>query len=365
MDERDRIVLTERETLSYTNSSVTNTRSVVAANHGSHGSTKTRTPDGFVTSEAMFGRRLQRRIKRHLPAIMGLLVLRRRLCVNNRMPLPFDPAARQAFVGTSDVAAHFIDCGAMNVGLTLSPGERLVITDDLLNGTVGDLAAMSMAAIVSRDSQIGRAAVISLGFATSRANRNTRERYELLFELIEKETFDDSVRASIDTLIAAQFREAQINELVHELGGATAPARQRYQQFLEIVRLLEAERISQQAFLDEFVDFTCAVAGKLDFGIFAMCVDRLFISNNIPLSIKTVLFGQVLKYPPLVRKELVSGLLSSAKAPDALVEFAHTAMAGAMTGDERKEIVLVTLLKRSWQMQRAIGGTHQRAPAIL
>ncbi len=279
------------------------------------------------------------------------------------MAIPFDLAARPPFDGVSDLAAHFIECGALNVGLTLAPGERLAITDDLLNGTVGDVAAMSMAAIVSRDSQIARAAVISLGFATSRSHRSKRARYERLFELIEQQAFDDSVRESIDTLIAARFREAQINDLVRELGGAIAPARQRYQEFLEIVRLLEAKRISEQAFLDEFTDFTRAVAGKLDFGIFAVCVGRLFIGDRIPLLIKTVLLRQVLRYPPLVRKELVSALLSSPEAPGPLVEFAHTAMADVMTRDEIKEIVLVTLLKQSWQMRRASGGTQRPVAA--
>ena len=281
------------------------------------------------------------------------------------MAIPFDLAARPPFDGVSDLAAHFIECGALNVGLTLAPGERLVITDDLLNGTVGDLGAMSMAAIVSRDSQLARAAVISLGVAASRVRPAKRERYERLFALIEQAAFDDSVREPIDALIAARFREAQITELVHELGGAIAPARQRYQEFLEIVRLLVAKRISEQAFLDEFVDFTQAVAGKLDFGIFAMCVGRLFSNERIPLLIKTALVRQVLKYPPRVRKELVSALLSSDEVPPPLVEFTRTAMAGAMTRDEMKEIVLVTLLKRSWQMQRAMGGTRSPVPTPL
>jgi hypothetical protein len=275
------------------------------------------------------------------------------------MAIPFDLAARPPFVGSSDLAAHFIECGALNVGLTLAPGERLVITDDLLNGTVGDAAAISMAAIVSRDTQLARAAVISLGVVTSRASRSRRERFEQLFALIEDTVFDDTVRESVDALIASRFRDAQINELIQELGGDIAPARQRYQNFLGIVRLLESGRIPQSAFLDEFAEFTRAVAGKLDFGIFALCVERLFVSERIPIPVKLLLFGQVLKYPPLVRKELVSALLCSDEAPDPLVEFAESAMGEAMTHDERKEIVLVTLLKRTWQRRRATdGGSH-------
>lgn len=269
------------------------------------------------------------------------------------MAILTDPFPHLPLDATSDLAAHFIECAALNVGLTLAPGARLVITDDLLGAT--DVAATSMAAIVSRDSQIARAAVISLGFAASRAQRSKRDRYERLFELIEHEAFDDGVRVSIESLVAASFRKAKIDELVQELGGAIASARQRYQEFLGIVRLLIAKQITQPAFLDEFVEFTVAVAGKLDFGIFAMCVQRMFISDNIPLLIKVALFRQVLKYPPLVRKELVSALLSSAEVPSAMVEFAHTAMAAAMTRDERREVVLVTMLKQSWRMRRTVG----------
>ena len=35
--------------------------------------------------------------------------------------------------------------------------------------------------------------------------------------------------------------------------------------------------------VDEFLDFTRQVAGKLDFGIYAMCVDRLFASDRISI----------------------------------------------------------------------------------
>lgn len=272
------------------------------------------------------------------------------------MSIPFDLAARPPFKGVSDLARHFVDCGAINAGLSLAPGERLVITDDLLNGTIADHAAMSMAAIVSRDSQIARAAIIPLGFAAGRADRETRERYERLFQLIEEAAFDDSVRQSVEALVAARFRDAQIQDLVHDLGGAIAPARQRYQDFLEIIRLLVAKRISEQAFVDEFVDFTRCVAGKLDFGIYTMCVDRLFTSENIPLAVKTILFSEVLNYPPLIRKELVANLLSSTSVPAELVGFARRRLGDSLTHEQLKEIFLFSTLKAAWQAQRALRG---------
>jgi hypothetical protein len=253
-----------------------------------------------------------------------------------------------------DLAQHFMECGALNTNLSLAPGERLIITDDLLNGTIGDLAAVSMAAIVARDSQVARAAIIPLGYAAHRAGRKERPRYERLFQLIEETAFDVTVRDAADALIFARFREAQIRDLAAQLGGSIGPARQRYRAFLEVVRLLADKRISEQGFIDESVEFTRAVAGKLDFGIYAMCVDRLFVSDNIPLVVKSVLLKEILGYPPLIRKELLTNLLSSSTAPGELLEFARGELAGVLTHDQIREVFLFTTLKLVWQAQSTL-----------
>ena len=83
---------------------------------------------------------------------------------------PSDPLAARP----SDLATHFMECGALNTNLSLAPGERLVITDDLLNGTVGDVASLSMAAIVARDSQVARAAMLPLSVAASKVSAHHR-----------------------------------------------------------------------------------------------------------------------------------------------------------------------------------------------
>lgn len=264
-------------------------------------------------------------------------------------PRPSRPAALSP---ASDLAAHFMECGALNTNLTLAPGERLVITDDLLNGRVGDLAAISMAAIVARDSQVAKAAVLPLGMAASKVAAKDRGKYERLFALIEETAFDDGVRETAEALIAARFRESQIKEIAAELGGTVGPARERYRAFLEVVKLLTAKKISESLFLDEFLEFTRAVAGKLDFGIYALCVDRLFVSPRIPIMVKLSLLREVCKYPPLVRKELITNLLASETAEPELIRYARQEVAGVVSRDQLTEIMLFTTLKLAWAAQR-------------
>ncbi|MBF0324276.1 hypothetical protein A6A05_04360 [Magnetospirillum moscoviense] len=251
-----------------------------------------------------------------------------------------------------DMAAHFMECGALDTNLTLAPGARLVITDDLLNGTVGDLAALSMAAIVGRDAMVAKAAVLPLGIAASKLGVADRARYERLFALIEETAFDSGVRESAEAMIHSRFRENQIKELAAEIGGTVGPARQRYRSFLEVVKLLAEKKISEALFLDEFLEFTRAVAGKLDFGIYALCVDRLFVSSQVPIMVKASLCKEVCKYPPLVRKELITNLLSSPKADRELVDYARQEVAKVLTHDQLTEIVLFTTLKLAWAAQR-------------
>ncbi|MDA8230538.1 MAG: hypothetical protein M0006_04285 [Magnetospirillum sp.] len=255
-----------------------------------------------------------------------------------------------------DLAAHFMDCGSLDTNLTLGPGGRLVITDDLLDGTVDDLAAISMAAVVARDSMVARAAILPLGMAASRVGDRNRAKYEKLFALIEDSAFDTGARESAEVLIHSRFREAQIRELAEELGGTIQPARQRYRAFLDIIRQLAEKRISERSFLEEFLDFTRAVAGKLDFGIYAMCVDRMFTSARIPMGVKLSLLREILNYPPLVRRELMTSLMASPSAPPELRRHAEREMAGTMSHDQLTEIVLFTTLKLAWQAQRKAPG---------
>lgn len=252
----------------------------------------------------------------------------------------------------SDLASHFMECGSLNANLTLAPGERMVITDDLLNGRVPDFASMSMAAIVARDGQVAKAAILPLSLAVTKVTGKMREKYERLFALIEDTAFDNSAREAAEHLIAARFRESQIKEIAAELGGSVGPARQRYRAFLEIVKLMAARKISEPMFLDEFMDFTRNVAGKLDFGIYALCVDRLFGAGRIPLGVKSSLLREICKYPPLIRKELVTNILALPGLAPELERLAHHEVAASVTREQLTEIILFTTLKRAWAAQK-------------
>jgi hypothetical protein len=268
------------------------------------------------------------------------------------MPTPPDASGAPA----RDMARHFMDCAALGANLTLAPGERMVITDDILNGGIVGVDALSMAAIVAQDGMVAQAALLPLGIAASRGDGLQRAKYEALFALIEDTAFDTTVRESAEALLHARFRETQIRDLVRELGGVIQPARQRYRAFLDIVRHMAEGRIGEALFLDEFLDFTRAVAGKLDFGIYSLCVDRLFANPRIPLPVKASLLREILKYPPLVRKELVTNLMVSPATPPELVRQARHDVAGVLTHEQQTEILLFSMLKMAWQAQKAVAG---------
>ena len=253
---------------------------------------------------------------------------------------------------TTDLAQHFMECGALGANMTLARGERMVITDDILRGSITDRAAFGMAAVVARDGVVGQAALVPLGQFAAKFGIKRREKFERLFTLIEETAFSTDVRRTAQSMLRARSLEAEVKSLGLELGGIIHPARQRYRQFLDVIKLLIDRQIGRAAFLDEFADFTKVVAGKLDFGIYALCVDRLFVSTNIPIQIKGDLFGQVLTFPPLIRKELVTNLLASATAPRELKQFAQRELACILPREQQTDIMLFTTLKRSWAAQK-------------
>lgn len=261
-------------------------------------------------------------------------------------------SSAKELAANSDLARHFMECGALNANLTLAPGARMVITDDIFRGSITDLSAFSMAAVTARDSVVGQAALLPLGLMASRLSGKRREKFERLFSLIEESAFAPGVRGAVQGLINASSIEAEIRTLSRELGDVLQPARVRYRQFLDIVRAMIERRISRPLFLDEFTDFTYAVAGKLDFGIYALCLDRLFGNTHIPLTVKADILDQVMTYPPTIRKELLTNLMSSPSSPAELVTLAEQRLGRLLTRDQVTEIMLFTTLKLTWAAQR-------------
>ncbi len=209
-----------------------------------------------------------------------------------------------------NMANHFLECCKLNRYLTVADGHRFVITEDFGRDAAIAADAAAMAAIYSRDKLVAQAAVLPLGqHAKKLKSKRDRAIYERLFTLIEAQALDERVRDSAHHLLENGFREAEIKSIEAELNDQMSPARARYRQFLDIVRRMMDGAMSPQIFVEEFKSFTADVAGRLDFGIYSFCLDRLFGSLRIPMDVKQMLVSELLAFPPLVRRELLTNIL--------------------------------------------------------
>ncbi|HEY4635928.1 MAG TPA: hypothetical protein VIG92_05165, partial [Rhodospirillales bacterium] len=130
-----------------------------------------------------------------------------------------------------------------------------------------------------------------------------------------------------------------------ELGETLSPARIRYRQFLEVVKQLMDRKITAGPFLEEFRNFTQVVAGKLDFGIYSFCLDRMFGSLRIPLKVKKLLVLEILRYPPIVRRELLTNVLAYRGQARELIEFVKYMVATELGKNAAIEIELLEAFK--------------------
>lgn len=211
--------------------------------------------------------------------------------------------------GERALADHFLDCCRMGRYLTVADGHRFVITDDF-KATQLPPDATALAAIFSKDKLVAQAAILPLSGGAKKVRGRNRAKFERLFELIEQQALDPRVQQSASHLLERGFREAEIKAIEADLGDQMSPARQRYRTFLDVVRRLMDGQVSPGAFHEEFKSFTAEVAGKLDFGIYSFCLDRLFGSMRIPMVVKQMLVGELITFPPLVRRELLSNILA-------------------------------------------------------
>ncbi len=246
-----------------------------------------------------------------------------------------------------DLANHFLECGKIGRYLTVADESRFVVTDDFGAGAKMAPVATAAASVFSRDSLVAQAALIPLGLRASRTEKRKTERFEELFTLIEKTAFSQEVRDSAEQVLKAGFREARIRDLERELGGTISPARVRYRSFLDVIRQLMEKRISAEGFRDEFLEFTRAVAGKLDFGIYSFCLDRIFTNSEIPMNAKGALVAEILLFPTLIRRELLTNILSQPKQDRRFVDFVRGVIEREMENDTVVEIYLLVTLKSS------------------
>ena len=208
-----------------------------------------------------------------------------------------------------NLADHFLTCAKLGRYLTVASGSRFIITDDLREKNIMPDAA-AMAAIYSRDGLVAEAALLPLSQTIPIMDVAQRDKYERLFHLIGEQTLAGDVRNAAQSLIASRFRAAEIRDLEAELGNKLIPARLRYRDFLVVVRKLMGREISERSFMDEFKGFTQEVAGRLDFGIYSFCIDSIYSSQKIPVTVKKLLALEFLNFPPLIRRELISNILA-------------------------------------------------------
>jgi hypothetical protein len=160
--------------------------------------------------------------------------------------------------------------------------------------------------------------------------------------LIEQQALSHDVRQTAKSLIEVRFRDAEIREIETELGDRLSPARTRYRQFLTIIRYLIDKKLTAKVFIEEFREFTQDVAGKLDFGIYSFCLDSLFRSLEIPDTVKKLLTSEILIFPPLIRRELISNVLSY---PGLTLDFQKFVESIIQQKLEREVVIEIGLLK--------------------
>jgi hypothetical protein len=246
-----------------------------------------------------------------------------------------------------DLADHFVACSSLGRYLTVFDESRFVITDDFMEEGTVDRTAAAVASIFSNDPLVAEAALLPLSKAAQKKTSSKRENYEELFSLIEKQALNPSVKISAHSLLNSGFREVRIREIEGTLDDKLSPARSRYRDFLKIFRHLIEHKITPQLFRDEFLDFTHAVAGRLDFGIYSFCLDRIFDNNEIPMRAKGFLISELLGFPATIRRELLTNILTLQGGNKRLTDFVRGAIIEKLGKIVATEIELLVGLKTS------------------
>jgi hypothetical protein len=262
-----------------------------------------------------------------------------------------------------DLAEHFLECGKIGRYLTVVDESRFVVSDDFREGIKLSSVATAAASVFSRDALVAQAALVPLGLFASTKQRKTTERYEELFTIIEQTAFSTEVRDSAEAIVRAGFQEARIREIERELGSRMSPARDRYRVFLEVVRSLMEKRISVAGFREEFLAFTQAVAGKLDFGIFSFCLDRIFINPQIPINAKGSLIAEVMLFPDMIRREIITNVLSHPEHNGEFTDFVRTIIEQELDNETVIQIYLLVTLKTSRLSISAVEDMFLKSPA--
>jgi len=243
-----------------------------------------------------------------------------------------------------DLADHFLACAKLGRYLTVASDTRFFITDDFQDKNIIH-EATAIAAIYSKDNLVAEAALMPLSGRVTKLKGHNREKYERLFHLIEQQALSDDVRQTAKSLIEARFRDSEIRDIESQLGGKISPARARYRLFLGMIKQLIDKKLTAKPFIEEFREFTQDVAGKLDFGIYSFCLDSLFKSLQIPSAVKELLVMEILGFSSLIRRELISNVLSYSGLASDLLQFVNSILERQLDPEVVVEIGLLKDLK--------------------
>lgn len=244
------------------------------------------------------------------------------------------------------LADHFVSSTKLGRYLTFQGNGRFLISDDFHSLKISiPKDAQAVAAIFSRDELVARAAIMPLAQRAANMDDVRRESYEELFALIERQSLSPRVRDGAAQVLQSGFRESRIRELEALLADDLNPARKRYREFLGIVRLMIEQKVAVGTFIDDFVDFTDSVAGRLDFGIYSFCLDRIYATQMIPLQVKKLVTIEILKFPALVRRELLSNALASSAVNSVVKAFIRHTVSLHLNKGQAVEVELLEAVK--------------------
>lgn len=264
---------------------------------------------------------------------------------------PVHPAAfmagapERSFQKLPDLADHFMTCAKSGRYLTVYDNSRYLITDDFRAKVKIGAVPTAVASVMSKDPLVAQAALLPLSRKAIGQGLKQRDKWAELFELIEDQAFNKVIRETAHVMVQSDFREAHLVALEAALGEIMTPARFRYRAFLDIVRQLAEKKISSQTFRDEFMAFTHDVAGKLDFGIYSFAIDRIFQNSKVPEKAKRLLVKELLNFPPLIRRELITNILIAPTTDRGFAEDIRHAAHAALSIEAATEIHLLEALK--------------------
>lgn len=137
----------------------------------------------------------------------------------------------------------------------------------------------------------------------------------------------------------------------------------RYREFLDVVKKLMDRKVTAGPFLDEFREFTQDVAGRLDFGIYSFCLDRLMGSVRVLTKVKKLLVLEILKYPAVIRRELLTNILAFPGQEQELIDFVKYMIQNELGKTAAIEIELLEAFKMERLTVRDIEGSLAAAAA--